>query len=93
MDAPHPLLESRVIEPLRKEFPDADFRVNQERLEGLGYYCSFALRVSMQAPDGQRYPLADGGFTNWTARLLGNKKERLLISGIGSEFICKTYLA
>ncbi|MBV8845892.1 MAG: hypothetical protein JO307_24035 [Bryobacterales bacterium] len=89
----HSLLESRVVEPLRKEFPEADFRVNQERLEGLGYYCSFALRVLMQAPDGQIYPLADGGFTNWTARLLQNKKERLLISGIGSEFICKTYLA
>jgi hypothetical protein len=60
-------------------------------MEGLGYYCSFTLRISPQAPDGRRYPIVDGGFTDWTARLLGNRKERLLISGIGSEFVCKTY--
>ena len=87
----HPLLESGVIGPLRDEFPEAQFRMNQERLEGLGYYHSFTLRISVQAPDGNRYPLVDGGFTDWTARLLGNQKERLLISGIGSEFVCKTY--
>jgi hypothetical protein len=92
LDVRHPLLESGVIGPLRDEFPEARFRVNQERLEGLGYYHSFTLRISPQAPDGNRYPVVDGGFTDWTARLLGNKKERLLISGIGSEFVCKTYL-
>ena len=90
-DSRHPLLDSSVIGPLRDEFPEAQFRLNQERLEGLGYYRSFTLRISVQAPDGIRYPLVDGGFTDWTARLLGNQKERLLISGIGSEFVCKTY--
>jgi hypothetical protein len=90
-DTPHPQLEAAVIAPLRDEFPEADFRVNQGRLEGLGYYGSFALRISPEAPDGNRYPIVDGGCTDWTARLLGNRKERLLISGIGSEFVCKTY--
>jgi hypothetical protein len=85
-------LESDVIAPLRTEFPEAEFAMNQQRLEGLGYYRSFTLRISPQAPDGNRYPIADGGFTDWTARLLGNRKERLLISGIGSEFVCRTYL-
>jgi hypothetical protein len=91
-DARHPLLESAVLDPLRAEFPEAQFRVNQARLEGLGYYRSFALRISPKAPDGNRYPVVDGGFTNWTAGLLGNQKERLLISAIGSEFVCKKYL-
>lgn len=90
-DASHPLLESRVISPLRTEFPEALFRVNHARLEGLGYYQRFALRISPQAPDGNRYPVVDGGFTDWTSRLLGNRKERLIISGIGSEFVCKKY--
>jgi hypothetical protein len=90
-DARHLLLESGVIEPLRNEFSGAHFRIDQQRLEGFGYYRSFALRVSVQAPDGSRYPVADGGFTDWTARLLANKKERLLISGIGSEFVCKMF--
>ncbi len=90
-DLRHPFLQSDVIGPLHDEFPEAQFHVNQERLEGFGYYRSFALRISVQAPDGKRYPLVDGGFTDWTARLLSNQKERLLISGIGSEFVCKTY--
>jgi hypothetical protein len=93
VDARHPQLESDVIAPLREEFPEAQFRVNQQRLEGLGYYRDFTLRISPKAPDGKRYPIVDGGFTDWTARLLGNRKERLLISGIGSEFVCKTYVA
>jgi hypothetical protein len=92
VNAPHPLLESEVIEPLRAEFPEVQFRVNQARLEGLHYYRLFALRISPKAPDGNRYPVVDGGLTDWTARLLENKKERLMISGIGSEFICKKYV-
>jgi hypothetical protein len=91
-DSRHSLLETDVIEPLQDEFPEVRFRVSQERLEGLGYYSSFTLRISAEAPDGNSYPIVDGGFTDWTARLLGNKKERLLISGIGTEFVCKTYL-
>jgi len=91
-ETPHPQLESEVLGRLRDEFPEAAFRVNQQRLEGLGYYRSFTLRISPQAPDGRRYAIVDGGFTDWTARLLGNRKERLLISGIGSEFVCKTYV-
>jgi|GEM_PF-4488011 len=31
------------------------------------------------------YFLVDGGFTDWTQKLLSNRKERLLISGLGSE--------
>lgn len=90
-DARHPLLESEVFASLRSEFPEAEFRVNQRRLEGFGYYRAFALRISPLAPDGIRYPVTDGGFTDWTARLMGNRKERLLISGIGSELVCKKY--
>jgi len=90
-EAPHSLVEDQVIAPLRDEFPEAEFRLHQQRLEGLGYYRPFALRISPEAPDGNRYAIVDGGTTDWTARLLGNRKERLLISGIGSEFVCKTY--
>jgi hypothetical protein len=84
-------IEEQVIAPLRETFPEARFAVNQQRLEGLGYYQSFAVRVSPVAPDGQAYAIVDGGFTDWTARLMGNRKERLLISGIGTEFACKKY--
>jgi hypothetical protein len=32
--------------------------------------------------------LADGGFVDWTQRLLGDAKERLLVSGVGSDRVC-----
>ncbi|MGD0436536.1 MAG: hypothetical protein ABSB86_08720, partial [Bryobacteraceae bacterium] len=64
---------------------------NIARLEGLSYYAGLCLRISPEAPDGNRYPITDGGFTDWTARLLGDRKERFLATGIGSEFVCRRY--
>jgi hypothetical protein len=84
-------LKQRVIDPLLMEYPEADFRFNLARLEGLGYYTGLCLRISPLAPDGARYAVIDGGFTDWTARLLDDRKERLLTSGIGSEFACRKY--
>ncbi len=37
--------------------------------------------------DGQEYNIADGGFVDWTQKLLGNKKHRCMISGIGIELL------
>lgn len=85
------LLNERLLDALRTEFPEARFRFNLARLEGLGYYTGLCLRISPAAPDGVRYPIVDGGFTNWTARLLEDNKERLLTTGIGSEFACRRY--
>ena len=80
-----------LIQPLQAEFPEGRFRVNSARPEGLNYYNGAMLRISPLAPDGERYAIGDGGFTNWTARLLQNRKERLLTSGIGTEFTCRRY--
>jgi hypothetical protein len=87
------LIQGHVVVALQAEYPEAEFRFTLARLEGLGYYTGLCLRISPTAPDGLRYPVADGGFTNWTARLLADHKERLLISGIGSEFTCRHYRA
>jgi hypothetical protein len=84
-------LKSGLLDAMQIEFPEAQFRFNLARLEGLSYYNRFCLRISPEAPDGARFPVADGGFTDWTARLLQNKKERLLTSGIGTEFVCFRY--
>jgi hypothetical protein len=85
-------IDRAVMQPLRASFPEAQFRFNAARLEGMGYYSRFALRISPMTAHGNRFALIDGGFTDWTARLLSNRKERLLISGLGSEFACKAYL-
>jgi hypothetical protein len=87
------IIDERVFSPLRRDYPEAAFQFDATRLEGMGYYRDLCLRISPLAPDGQRYPIADGGFTDWTARLLQDRKERLLASGIGSEFTCRRYRA
>lgn len=85
------LVQTRVFHPLRGAYPEATFHINLARLEGLGYYPGLCLRISPATAEGTRYPIVDGGFTDWTARLLENRKERLLATGIGSEFACKMY--
>jgi hypothetical protein len=84
-------VRERVIEPLRAEFPGVPIRFDLSRLEGLGYYTGLCMKVSGTDPTGLRLPFADGGFTNWTQRLLNDRKERLLISGIGTEAICARF--
>jgi hypothetical protein len=47
--------------------------------------------VYITGSDGNELELADGGLTPWTARLLSNAKERLLIGGIGSEAVAAVF--
>ncbi len=78
-----------VIAPLAAEFPDAVVELDRERTRALGYYSGACLRVALEDPSGGELELVDGGFTDWTQQLLGNRKERLLISGIGLERLAR----
>jgi hypothetical protein len=55
-----------------------------DRPFGDGYYDGFCFKAF---PTFQSEPIevADGGFVDWTRRLVGSEKERLLISGIGLD--------
>lgn len=48
------------------------------------YYRHLCFKVHA-VTDGVTTEIGDGGFTDWTARLTGNGKERLLISGYGTD--------
>lgn len=61
-----------------------------ERESGRAYYrcLCFKVYVRFTDPEGallDPVEIGDGGFTDWTAKLLGNRKERLLISGHGLD--------
>jgi len=61
-----------------------------ERESGRAYYrcLCFKMHVRFGEPGrglSEPVEIADGGFTDWTAKLLGNRKERLLISGHGLD--------
>lgn len=55
---------------------------NRER--GRGYYIDAALHITAQHGDDV-VELGDGGFTTWTAQLMGNAKERCLVSCLSTE--------
>lgn len=84
-------LARQVVAPLAEEFPEARFGFDDGRTAGRGYYSAVSLRVDVTTPSGQECNLADGGFTTWTRQLLGNRKERLLISGLGTDRLCATF--
>jgi hypothetical protein len=41
--------------------------------------------------NNKEFDIGDGGFVDWTQKLTGNKKERLLISAIGIEYLFKIF--
>ncbi|HTS98261.1 MAG TPA: hypothetical protein VMI33_16750 [Streptosporangiaceae bacterium] len=56
------------------------------RESGRGYYAGLCFKV-YAGFGGAELEVGDGGFTDWTAKLLGSRKERLLISGYGIDRI------
>ncbi|NES15441.1 MULTISPECIES: hypothetical protein [Micromonospora] len=53
-----------------------------ERQRGRGYYTGAAVRLTLHAGSLE---IGDGGGTDWTARLLGDAKERCLVSCLATE--------
>jgi hypothetical protein len=58
--------------------------IDRERQAGRGYYRDLCFKVNAYA-DGEPGEVGDGGFTDWTARLTANQKERLLITGLSTD--------
>lgn len=54
-----------------------------------GDYYKFVQFKYFIVRNGQEINLSDGGFVDWTQKLISNKKHRLLISGVGTELIHK----
>jgi hypothetical protein len=61
------------------------FVLDQERETGRGYYKDVCFKIFAKNSLNEFLELVDGGCTDWTAKLLSNKKERFFVSGMGSE--------
>jgi len=81
----YPVLKAEVLEQLSRRYSNVEFMFNQEQESSQGYYSGVRFQMYARDKAGTEYFLVDGGFTDWTQQLLSNRKERLLISGIGSE--------
>ncbi len=54
------------------------------------YYKSFRFNITLNL-GGRIYEIIDGGSVDWTQQLLHSKKERLVISGVGLEFLHRLF--
>jgi len=79
------------IEKLKKEFKDVDISLEKAKTDETTYYRHLRFHVYASPPRSHEMELVDGGDTDWTQKLLGNAKERLVISGIGSERLCEKF--
>jgi len=82
-------LQTQLLSPVRSEFENVDCAIDDQRTSGRGYYLDLCFHVHATATSGQRLELVDGGCVNWTQKYLSNARERLVISGLGTERLCQ----
>ena len=79
-----PVLQERfddtVLDALQPLPPHAHVRVDPTRQRARGYYRAGAIRIEANGTE-----IGDGGFTDWTAQLMADRKERCFISCISTE--------
>jgi hypothetical protein len=78
-------LERDVIAKMATKHGEVAFGIDHERQSGRGYYRWAGFQINAVDPEGTERFLIDGGFTDWAEKLMSNRKERLLISGMGTE--------
>ncbi len=80
----HERISDTVLPALRPLPGQVSVDEDPMRERARGYYGRGAIRIDIGA--GTRVQeVGDGGFTDWTARLLGDAKERCLISCVATE--------
>ena len=84
------LLQNTVSKAMA-EHGKARLQFNWHRLTGLGYYDGPCFHIKVKNAAGQEFALADGGIVTWTQQLLGDSKERLMTSAIGTELLCRMF--
>ncbi len=77
-----------VSETIYERLPEVPIETIRKPQQQQGYYREFQFGIVLEY-FGNEYAIIDGGFTDWTQQLTGNRKERFLASAIGLEFIWK----
>ncbi len=80
-----PFLTDQLFPKLKANYPSVTFQIDDKRKKGIGYYETLCFHINAAPESGDFLNLVDGGFTDWTQKLVSNRKERCLISAIGSE--------
>jgi len=88
-EAPRSLVQSGVVDRLQSSHSNVRIGFDQDRKQGRGYYGEMCFKIFATPSKTREQELVDGGDVDWTQKLLNNAKERLVISGCGSERVCE----
>ncbi len=72
-----------VVKDLQND--NVEVKVEENPDENWNYYGNLRFNIFFTDSNGEEKFICDGGDTNWTQQLLHSKKERYMISGMGSE--------
>jgi hypothetical protein len=86
-----PIVQSGMVERLQSAHKKVRIGIDQDRQQGRGYYGKLCFKIFATPSKDREHELVDGGDVNWTQKLLNNAKERLIISGCGSERLCELF--
>jgi hypothetical protein len=84
-------LEAGVLGAVAAQDPDAAVEWEDATPAGQAYYRDLRFHVYARDRAGAWVELADGGCVDWSQKLLNNRKERMLTSGIGSERLVQRF--
>ncbi|MEB9507352.1 hypothetical protein P4J13_25840 [Bacillus anthracis] len=81
----HEGLLQRLSDYIQEEIPQVKLLINTEETDNL-YYQGLQFTIITNI-NGEEINIGDGGIVDWSQKLLGSKKERMMISGIGLDMI------
>jgi hypothetical protein len=79
-------LAQNVKEFIIGKHPDISIDIIKTPEKEIDYYKGIQYKVDIRV-NGKSYEIGDGGFVDWTQQMLQNKKERMLTTGIGFDFM------
>lgn len=68
------------------QYPELEIEIIDQPEKEIGYYQGIQYKVVIRIHD-REFEIGDGGFVDWTQQLLQNRKERMLSTGFGFEFM------
>jgi len=76
---------SEQVKRIEETFPEVKIRYDLARIAGIGYYNGVCLKITAENSRGEKYPLVDGGYSDWLTKLTTNQRAAFCSSGFGLE--------
>lgn len=77
--------------PLQRARPEIRVVYDLGRLQGLGYYEGPFVQLVLRRDDGLEIPIGDGGALPWIGAMLSDRRERTIVTGMGTEACVKLF--